>query len=564
MSNPIPYDSLLVHYLAVELDGRLAQRRLHDVRMDGEARRLVLVLEDETLVWDLHPDRGWLLRADTPPVQDPASHHAGRLALPRQAHITGVEAPRDERLLLIGIGGKGKGRTHRLAVELMTNQWNALALDGAGRIMAALWPRQAGDRVLRPGVAYAPPAAPEPRAGRVELLSLHAWHSLLAGVDPAERRRALVRRVAWASPLNSGAILGAADRGAAGVPLDAQRPLLEGAYDRYRAIATLPPAQPHVLRRARGPFPYPIPLPGMPGEGVGSLVEAMAAASEGAGAAPALTPGALDRLRQHRQTLARRLERLRAELERAPDQAAALRRQADVLLTRLHAVPRGAEHVVLEDFEGGTVEIDLDPALPPAANADRLYDEASRRERAAHKLPALVEAAAAELDWLDRLLADAQAGRPDAAAVRAVLAGLEATGGRKGRSAPSLPYRRYRTSGGLEVRVGRGSRANDALTFHHSAPDDIWLHARDVAGAHVVLRWSRHDQNPPRRDLHEAAALAAWHSRARTAGTVPVDWTRRKYVRKPKGAPPGLVRPDRVQTVFVEPAGALERKLRDP
>jgi predicted ribosome quality control (RQC) complex YloA/Tae2 family protein len=219
---------------------------------------------------------------------------------------------------------------------------------------------------------------------------------------------------------------------------------------------------------------------------------------------------------------------------------------------------------VIEDFDGTPVDVELDPALSAARNADRLYEQAAKRERAAQQLPALVRQVKDALDNVDRLLTDARSGHADEDALRKVLAELETdrSPGTHAR-APSLPYRRYRTSGGLEVRVGRGSRANDALTFHHAAPDDVWLHARDVAGAHVVLRWAQRNQNPPRRDLQEAAVLAAWHSRARTSGMVPVDWTRRKYVRKPRGAPPGLVRPDRVQTVFVEPNGALERKLRE-
>ena len=126
-------------------------------------------------------------------------------------------------------------------------------------------------------------------------------------------------------------------------------------------------------------------------------------------------------------------------------------------------------------------------------------------------------------------------------------------------SAP-LPYRRYRSSGGLEIRVGRGAKRNDELTFRHSAPDDIWLHARDAAGAHVILRWP-HAGNPPRRDLEEAAVLAALGSRARTSGSVPVDWARRKHVRKPRKSPPGLVIPSRVQTLFVHPDRALEARL---
>ncbi|NIT87463.1 MAG: DUF814 domain-containing protein, partial [Gemmatimonadetes bacterium] len=79
-----------------------------------------------------------------------------------------------------------------------------------------------------------------------------------------------------------------------------------------------------------------------------------------------------------------------------------------------------------------------------------------------------------------------------------------------------MPYRSFWSSGGIEIRVGRGSKHNDDLTFRHARPDDVWLHARHAAGAHVVLRWAS-DEAPPARDLEEAAVLAALHSKARTS-----------------------------------------------
>jgi predicted ribosome quality control (RQC) complex YloA/Tae2 family protein len=126
----------------------------------------------------------------------------------------------------------------------------------------------------------------------------------------------------------------------------------------------------------------------------------------------------------------------------------------------------------------------------------------------------------------------------------------------------SRPFRTYLSSGGLEIWVGRGAASNDELTFHESSPRDVWLHARDTAGAHVVLRWPR-DEPPPARDLEEAAVLAAWHSKSRGAALVPVDWTRRKYVRKARGGPPGQVLVQRAETVFVAPDERVERRLRD-
>ena len=135
---------------------------------------------------------------------------------------------------------------------------------------------------------------------------------------------------------------------------------------------------------------------------------------------------------------------------------------------------------------------------------------------------------------------------------------------RRRRAGPARPFRTYRSSGGLEIWVGRGASSNDALTFHESSPRDVWLHARDSAGAHVVLRWTS-DDAPPSRDLEEAAVLAAWHSKSRGSGLVPVDWTRRKYVRKARGGPPGQVLVQRAEDDFREAGrarGAATAEIR--
>ncbi len=82
-----------------------------------------------------------------------------------------------------------------------------------------------------------------------------------------------------------------------------------------------------------------------------------------------------------------------------------------------------------------------------------------------------------------------------------------------------------------------------------------------MPGAHVILRWTDGNQNPPERDLREAAVLAALHSDARSSGLVAVDWTRRKYVRKPRKSAPGSVTAERLKTLFVEPEAAAEKRM---
>jgi predicted ribosome quality control (RQC) complex YloA/Tae2 family protein len=219
--------------------------------------------------------------------------------------------------------------------------------------------------------------------------------------------------------------------------------------------------------------------------------------------------------------------------------------------------------VSLAGFDGVDMIVDLDPALPPQENAARYYDRAGRAERARDRLPDLIRVGEEKVATLAELSDRISAGTVTVSEIREALPERELRARTsQGDVVANLPYRVYRTSGGLEVRVGRGSTANDELTFRHSRPDDVWLHARDSAGAHVILRWEGQGA-PPARDLQEAAALAALHSKARTSGSVPVDWTSRKYVRKPRKSPPGSVVPDRVKTVFVEPDPTLPDRLRE-
>lgn len=548
MSNRIRYDSLLVHYLAVALDERLFRRRIEALALEPDRRRATLVLGDESLVLDLHPTSGAVLLGPAPTPE-------GTVRLARRTTVTRVVAPPDERVLIVELSAAGSqaGRPKRLVVELLGNQYNLLVLDPADRILVALWKRSAGERELRPGARYVPPP-PTDRLGAETPIGPEEWRALLGPVPPPERKRTLIEKIAWTSPINAEPILGSAAQ------IEDDSALME-AYARYHALASRPPESPHVLETERGAQPYPLPLPGVPARPCGSLTEAMAiAVGEKMPATVVMSAEMLERLRQRIEQLERRVKRLASELEDAGPEAARLRTAGDLLLSQLHLVTKGASSVEVSDFQGGSVRIELDPSLTPIENAHRLYDLARKRERAAEQLPALLKQARSEHARLSALLERAEAGEADPTEIAAMLPDISSRDATT--EAPLPPYRTYRTSGGLEVRVGRGGKHNDELTFHHSAPNDIWLHARDVGGAHVILRWGDANANPPARDLAEAATLAALHSKARTSGTVAVDWTRRKYVRKPRKSPPGFVAFERAKTVFVEPDEALEKAMR--
>jgi len=543
------WDPLLVRALAGELHGRLAGSRLRSIRLDGATRDLVLLFREATLAWPLHPTRGAPLLL---PAAEPASSD---LALPSRVRL--VRAPPDERILVFELlPSRGRG-PRDLVVELLGNQWNAWVTEGPDARIRHVLVRTEGRRPTRVGDVYEPPP-PSHREGVEAPLTEERWWEILEPVPPGDRRRALVRHVAWTSTVNAAALVDGADDPAAA---------LARGYGVWRAMAHDGlPTRPCLLDVGGTWQPYPWPLPGHVHRETDTLLESFRRWAEGKpaeagapGTEALLPPELVSALERVADGALRRVTSLQAELDGLEDPAA-LRARADLLLARFREVPPGAGEIELEDFSGEAVRIELDPSLPAQENAAAYYDRAARSERARERLPGLLRDARRAATALEDLLGRARTGEATREEVSAALPEVVEPSARPGRQPPILPYRTYRSSGGLEIRVGRGARANDDLTFHHAAPDDVWLHARHTSGAHVVLRWGR-PGNPPARDLQEAAVLAALNSGARTSKTVPVDWTLRKYVRKPRGSAPGSVVPQRARTLFVVPDPALGARL---
>ena len=115
----------------------------------------------------------------------------------------------------------------------------------------------------------------------------------------------------------------------------------------------------------------------------------------------------------------------------------------------------------------------------------------------------------------------------------------------------ALPYREFMIDG-YQVWVGKSARHNDDLTLHYAGKNDLFFHARDVAGSHVILK-VQGNKPVPKPTLEKVAALAAWYSKRKTDSLCPVAYTQRKYVRKPKGAPPGTVVMEREKVLLVKP-----------
>jgi predicted ribosome quality control (RQC) complex YloA/Tae2 family protein len=142
-----------------------------------------------------------------------------------------------------------------------------------------------------------------------------------------------------------------------------------------------------------------------------------------------------------------------------------------------------------------------------------------------------------------------------------IAVGLE-RGQRRGAPAPAEPreagVRIYRSSEGYEILVGKGSEENDRLTFKIASPEDFWLHASGASGAHVVVRNPRSETRLPAATLREAAEIAAFYSKAKETGHAEVLVTRRKFVRRVRGAPRGTVTVKKHEALRVSPRHPFE------
>ena len=255
----------------------------------------------------------------------------------------------------------------------------------------------------------------------------------------------------------------------------------------------------------------------------------------------------------------RKVERsLKEARSRADDASAADRYRAigTLILTHLNGLRKGETEARLADETGAEVVVRLDRSLTPAANANAYFDRARKAETARTENESRIGILAAKLAGIESLLAEIEQ-CDDVRAVRDIKKRL-----RSGRGAPiamqggeRLPYRVFPIGEQYEAWVGKSSSDNDTLTFKHAGPHDYWMHVRGSSGSHVVLKSRSGGRfDPPKEILRAAARIAAWYSKMKKAGMVPVAYCERKYVKKPKNAPPGTVTLQREEVIFVEPA----------
>ncbi|CAH1207209.1 Rqc2 RqcH [Paenibacillus plantiphilus] len=253
----------------------------------------------------------------------------------------------------------------------------------------------------------------------------------------------------------------------------------------------------------------------------------------------------------------KKLEKLDETLEEARD-ADKFRMLGELVTAYMHGIKRGdpwIDVVNYYDEEQSTIRIALDPQLTPSENAQRYYRRYTKHKNSMTFVTEQMERTHEEMNYLASLLQQLEsASLADISEIREELVEQGYLRDRTKRGAKKRKSSRptllcYTSTDGTPIYVGKNNTQNDYLTNKIAAPNDTWLHTKDIPGSHVVIRAADYSDTT----LEEAAMLAAFYSQARSSSSVPVDYTLVRHVKKPNGAKPGFVIYDHQKTLFITP-----------
>ena len=229
----------------------------------------------------------------------------------------------------------------------------------------------------------------------------------------------------------------------------------------------------------------------------------------------------------------------------------------ELLKANLYNIKAGSKSVTLSNYYDENLAetvIPLDPAISPAANADKYFKEYKKSYTAEKMLIGLIEEDEKDLLYFESVL-DALTRAESLNELVEIREELMETGilrisSKQKKAKANDLFREYLSPFGNKILVGKNNKQNDRLTLGVSKKTDIWFHTKNIPGSHTVLQVQGEVKEE---ELIFAAQIAAYHSKAQSSSSVPVDYTLIKYVKKPSGAKPGMVIYSGERTLFVTP-----------
>ena len=558
--------ALTLQKLVRELHPLVTRRLIRDAFLVGQRDLYLDLGESGRLLLSAFPGKGRALFAKPPE----ALQHTRTSWLDRyvyQAGIVALSQIPNERVIQFDIEKRdrlGSASQCRLICELIGRYSNVILVDTAsGNILGALRPvsaRQNRMREILPGRRYEPPPAlgrTPPDAVVPDMLS-QAFAQSDTSPDVA-----LARRLMGLDAFTARELLFRA--GIDGTPHSAQLPRL---CDTIRAFFKTPPflSGAAIATDAEGAKTICVFQPQHahiqhPCASVSEAIHLLMREETQGETLQTRRKNIARDLREALTAAQRKTERIRTDLSEA-DQADLYEKYGNILIANIPRIPPGAARVVLPDLflsSAPEIPIPLNPERTPAENAQDYLKRGRKARKGAPILALRLEASKKEeakiqrfLDRLETLKEeDIKNFHTDLAQ-----AGLAKPPKQKPqtdkRGDADIHPRRYRTSDGWTVLVGRNNKENDKLT-KNAARDDLFFHVQGCPGSHVILKREGKADNPSKGALKEAASLAAYWSKARGAKTASVNYTEVRYVQKPRGAPPGQVTIRNEKSIMAQP-----------
>jgi predicted ribosome quality control (RQC) complex YloA/Tae2 family protein len=267
---------------------------------------------------------------------------------------------------------------------------------------------------------------------------------------------------------------------------------------------------------------------------------------------------------------AKKIEKLKQTLDEA-SKADQFQLYGELLTANMYTLQKGMQEIEVVNYydeNEATVKIQLDPLKTPSENAQRYFSKYQKAKNSIAIIEEQIRLAAEEYTYFDTLWQQLMsASIRDIAEIREELVEEGYIREKQKKKLKSQNYGKpqlesYWASDGTEILVGKNNKQNDYLTNKIAARDEIWLHTKDIPGSHVVIR----SKDPELTTIIEAATLAAYFSKAKLSSSVPVDYTKVRFVKKPSGAKPGFVIYDNQQTIYVTPGEekVLSLKTKNP